>query len=117
MLLKRNRKYTNVVAQYSFFPNVREFVNMTTTFAIVCLAWVFFRADNLNHAFDYIQRLFTTFANTEKPHISKSTLLFIGLLFGIEWIGRRNKYALETLFVGRSIWIRWPFYYMLGDAL
>jgi len=113
MLLKKNRKYTNIVAQNTILPNVKEFVNIITTFAIVCLAWIFFRADNLKHALDYIQLLFTTYANNEIPYIFKPTLIFIGLLFAIEWIGRRNKYALQTLFIERKTVVRWGFYYVI----
>jgi len=113
MLLKRNRKYTDVVAQNTLFPSIREFFNMITTFAVVCLAWIFFRADNLNQAYTYIQRLFAKYTNTELPHLFKPTLICIAILFIIEWIGRRNKHALQKIFIRQKTWIRWSFYYAI----
>ena len=39
-----NRKNTNIVAENSFLPSVKEVLQMVLTFAITTLAWIFFRA-------------------------------------------------------------------------
>src|SRR5690606_19623225 len=54
LLLNRNRKNMETVAQGNVFPAVREMFGIAGTFALTVFAWVFFRAENLKHALLYI---------------------------------------------------------------
>src|SRR5690606_24894946 len=56
LLRKRNKVHTNVVAQDSVLPSIKELFQMLTTFALTVLAWVFFRAENVSMAFDFFYR-------------------------------------------------------------
>jgi D-alanyl-lipoteichoic acid acyltransferase DltB (MBOAT superfamily) len=58
-LLNRNRKHvTDVVAQTRKLPNLKELWQMSTTFAFVTFAWVFFRYDDDVHsALGYIKHI------------------------------------------------------------
>lgn len=41
-------------------------------------------------------------------------VIIITILFVIiEWMGRRNEYAIEKLFANNKKWIRWGFYYII----
>jgi len=59
LLFNRNRRYTtDVVAQNSFLPTVKELIQMLTTFTFVTIAWIFFRAKTLGQAIGYIKHSF-----------------------------------------------------------
>lgn len=41
-------------------------------------------------------------------------VLFLVIVFVIiEWIGRRNEYAIEKLFTNQKRWVCWGFYYLI----
>ena len=89
LLTGRNRRNTGDI---SGLPTLRELAGMTWTFAAVTVAWVFFRADSVGHAVDYIQG-WATLPTAEMPisQVSKTTLAWIGLTVGIDWFGKDNN--------------------------
>ena len=50
LLTNRNRNNIGVVAENTFLPSFKELFQMTTTFLLTVIAWVFFRAENILHA-------------------------------------------------------------------
>jgi alginate O-acetyltransferase complex protein AlgI len=56
-------------------PNLQALSKVLITFALVCFAWIFFRANNINDAFYVITHLFTGMFNEE-------TLMFVCSGFG-----------------------------------
>ena len=42
----------------SFYARLPKAIKIAFTFIVVCIAWVFFRADNLTHAINYLQAMF-----------------------------------------------------------
>ncbi|GGK60435.1 MULTISPECIES: MBOAT family O-acyltransferase [Flavobacteriaceae] len=111
LLLKRNRKNTNVVAENSFFPNWKELSQMSFTFFITIIAWVFFRANTIKDAFVYIRRLFLEMS-FQFPQVALKPIAFIGLLLIIEWLNRRNKHGL-VLDAIRAPILRWGIYFFI----
>ena len=63
LVLKKNRVHTDSVALNKVFPNAREFIQMAATFVLVTIAWVFFRAENIALATDYIYLMITDIFN------------------------------------------------------
>jgi D-alanyl-lipoteichoic acid acyltransferase DltB (MBOAT superfamily) len=58
LLLNRNRKHvSDVVAQDRKLPNFKEIWQMSTTFAFVTFAWIFFRADSIDTAVNFIKHI------------------------------------------------------------
>lgn len=114
LLAAQNRKNIEIVAAHHSFPKLKEVVQMSITFALVCLAWIFFRAENLTHALQYIQGLFsrTWLTVPDLPQGKKvvSTLIMIGILLLMEWQGRRQQYAFEVFGLKWERWQRWLFY-------
>src|SRR5690606_6209347 len=51
IFFETNRRNLDVVAQGRVFPNLREILSMGVTFGLTVIAWVFFRAKDLHHAF------------------------------------------------------------------
>ena len=98
LLLKKNRINTNTVAEYTFLPSLKEFFQMSLTFFLTLFAWIFFRAENLTQAFNYISRIFTEEFIGSKIAISITLYGIIILFLILEWIGRRSKYAIERMY-------------------
>ena len=110
LLAKRNRTHLSVVAQDSILPSITELVQMGLTFGLTVIAWVFFRAESVTHAVTYLKGLFSS-SLLSLPTIRPTNLLVLILFFiGIEWIGRRQHYAIEVLLLKQSRVIRWAFY-------
>ncbi|MFV0211133.1 MBOAT family protein [Empedobacter falsenii] len=112
ILLKTNRINLEIVAQDRFFPTFRELFNMMLTFALTVLAWIFFRANSITHAFEYIGGIFNqslfTFPTLRKSALA--TLFLVVFLLLTEWMGRRNNYGIEKLLLEKPRWVRWSFY-------
>lgn len=118
LLLNKNRANTNVVAEGKYLPSIRELFGMATTFSLAVLAWIFFRADNLSHAFSYISGIFSADLFS-KPHfhagdLVPNTLKLIVFFLLIEWLGRNQQYAIAKLEERlNNKFIRWTMYYGL----
>lgn len=122
LITNNNRVNVDTVAQGKFFPSVREFYGMATTFTLTVLAWVFFRAENIGHAVEYISTIFS-FSLFEAPsyEIMKSSYLiagFVVLFMLVEWLGREYTYAIANLETRiKQPYIRFSIYYILVIAV
>lgn len=96
LLLHRNRQHTtDVVAQNSWYPNLKEAGQMLATFSFVTFAWVFFRAETLPDAASYLQALLT------KWHMhggiqGGSVLAWAALLLALDWYLRHDERSLRV---------------------
>jgi len=123
MLLKKNRQHTNQVAENTILPNFREVFQMLLTFGLTTLAWVFFRAENLPHAYAYLQGMFSNTLFRVPEILPWELLVLIALLVLAEWIQRKKHHALEFYPSRRNYRVlRWSLYtglllmiYFLGD--
>ncbi|MEG1608057.1 MAG: MBOAT family O-acyltransferase, partial [Mucinivorans sp.] len=93
LLLKKNRKFTDTVAQSRWYPTVGELLNMGVTFFLVVIGWIIFRSDNITQAYDYLSHMFSASFFTMPVLMGKKALLFIVMLVVVEWVGRRNQHA------------------------
>lgn len=91
ILLGKNRKYTNMVAEGRCLPTFKECGQMLLTFALVVIGWIIFRADTLGMAWDYLCRIFT--AGSLKPVKGGLTFINIGLMLIVEWIQRSQSHS------------------------
>ncbi len=94
-----------------------DVVSVFVTFGLVVIGWIIFRAESVSDAFSYIasmfnQSLFAT-PNFNELGISTirlfSTLAFIPILLGVEWIQRGQRYVLDFQSVRRR-YVRWSIY-------
>jgi D-alanyl-lipoteichoic acid acyltransferase DltB (MBOAT superfamily) len=112
LLAGKNRVNTNLVAENRFFPTVKEVLQMLTTFILTVFAWIFFRAANINHAFEYISNIFSV-KLFSFPELFPSKVLCLVLIFLIiEWLGKKSQYAIEKVSSLSTI-LRWSFYFTL----
>lgn len=121
IIFKTNRNNLDVVAEGSYLPTFKELFSMILTFSLTVFAWIFFRAENLGHAINFIKGIFSK-SLFEIPNFSSigvSPVLFSLLFFflTLEWIGREQNYAIEKLGFTWSRAVRWTFYYTILYAV
>lgn len=101
----------NHISKYPFLWNAFW---MGTTFFLVMVGWVIFRADTTTDAISYIMSMFSNYTPSNNI-IGKIPLLWCGLLILIEWKTRFNENPL--VFSNKGIWkssfIRWGSYLAL----
>lgn len=117
MLANRNRQNMQVVAYGKIFPSIKEFTSIGITFALTVLAWVLFRADNMEHAFSCYSKIFSLslFSMPQvTPNLMVTVLIFC--FFIIEWIGRENEYAIEKLGFKWNWTFRYSMYFSIALA-
>lgn len=116
MLTKNNRSNLDIVAKGKYFPSIKEFISILLTFCLAVFAWIFFRAENLSHAFKYISGIFNEFDSffLEGTYSNYYTIfILIIILTIVEWLGREGQYALETLALGWNRSFRYILYYLI----
>lgn len=120
ILLGKNRKHTDVVAEGRFLPSVREFGQMLLTFVLVVFGWIIFRAPGIPSLVHYLQTMCSASIFT-MPYIIKSDssirlLLLLIVMAVMEWIGRSNEHALSFL-KGKPKTLQLVIYYAILVAI
>lgn len=107
----------NIVAKGKQFPSLKEFRYMIKTFSMIVFSLIFFRAENISHALDYIYRIFSSSLFSIPRHVfgiyGLITLLFIVFFMMVEWIGREGQHALASLSTKWKPIYRYLFYYFI----
>ena len=110
IVLNTNRNNIEIVAHHSILPSFKEMLQIGFTFFITTIAWIFFRAENMTHALSYIKGISTSLLRT--PQINSNAIsvkiLFLLLVFLllVEWMGRKNSFALENFKQTKPIYRR-----------
>jgi len=89
-VLNTNRKFlSSVVAETSFFPSIKEIMQMSINFFLVTVAWVFFRSENIESSFEYLYRMCSEFSLNihHKGQILRIIIPFVAL----EWLFRKDE--------------------------
>lgn len=117
LLTNKNRNHLDTVAQGKMLPSINELSMMVLTFTLTVFAWIFFRANNIEHAIAYISEilspsLFTLpkFAEIEKALV---ILLVVAIFVVIEWIGREEQYAIANIGINWKPSFRYALYYAI----
>jgi D-alanyl-lipoteichoic acid acyltransferase DltB (MBOAT superfamily) len=121
LLFKKNRINTNTVASGRYLPTVKEFFQMGITFSLTVFAWIFFRAESIGDALNYLSIIFsksiisTPYFN-EMRHALVTVILIIVFLF-VEWLGRDDQYAIERLGLKWQSMLRYAMYSLIILAI
>jgi len=111
LLSNRNRRNLDVVAENKYLPSIKELFSMGATFGLTVLAWIFFRAESIAHAFQMIGEIFSS-SLLKMPSIKPKVAIPLIIFFIIvEWFGRQNEYAIEKLGHQFPKPVRWVLYY------
>lgn len=121
LLIGRHRNNMLPVASGSFFPSFHDAVSILVTFSLTTIAWVFFRAESLNHALAYLTEMFSSSFFDVPSLPRKQDAVRIGLLIcvfvSIEWLGRESKYAIEKIGLKWRRVLRYAYYYAMIAAI
>ena len=95
LLTQSNRKSMEIVAKGKYLPTIKELSSMLFTFGLTVFAWIFFRAENLEHAFTYITELFSTslfsVPNFNDVNTTTTYILIIIIYDGLSgWVEKNN---------------------------
>jgi len=98
------------------FPKPKALFNMLLTFCLVTFGNIIFRADNLQHAFDFVRGILDVRSSFLVP-IEKSFILrcitVIFSMLSIEWLERKNQFGLEKLGIKWIPIFRYAMYYVI----
>lgn len=117
LLGQRNRKHLDIVGSNGNPIKLKELFKILLTFGLTVLAWVFFRAENLEHAFHYILGIFSASLFSLPEILPKTILLLLVLFLVIEWIGREDQFALQQFGLKWNKSLRYILYLSLIAAL
>lgn len=94
--------------------NIRipEFLSWIFTFIPVMIGWVFFRAEDMHIAQQYLQGMFDYSVDGLMPAADPGLLGSLALLFSVEWLNRKHRFGLD---IGRitHAYVRWSLYLFL----
>jgi len=111
LLMNKNRKNTDTVAEGKLLPTLKEIFQIGITFFITLIAWVFFRAESVYQAVHYIMGIFSKslFSLPEPSYMKLITA--IALFISAEWLQREKQHALQFDKAVLPKAVRWGLYY------
>lgn len=100
LLTNYNRHHIEVVAKNRNLPSFKELLLIGITFIVTVFTWIFFRAENIGHALQYVSDLFRNLGSflLLSNYFKYASLINLVLVFTIvEWMGRKEAYGLAIL--------------------
>jgi len=97
IITKTNRNNLEIVAKGKFLPTFKELFQMIITFSLAVFAWIFFRAENIGHALQYVSNIFSKSLFTIPTIRPSNLIILISIFMLIEWLGRGQQYAIAEL--------------------
>lgn len=120
LLLKGTVNANKTIAEGRLFPTFRELIRVLGTFLLVMFTLILFNSKSISQAFFYYKDLFSSslFSSVLLPEGMRNikltlTLVFIVIMFMIEWMGRKQLYAIASLGLNWYRPVRWVMYYIL----
>ena len=113
ILMGKNRKYRDNVAEGRLFPNLKELGQMLLTFFLVIIGWIIFRAESIGQAFEYFERMCSS-SILSAPDASGVTgfSVAIVLMLVVEWIQRGKPHALDIANIHSCV-LRYVIYFFV----
>ena len=115
ILLGKNRKYRNVVAEGRTLPSLRELGQMLLTFLLAMMGWILFRADSIEQAGQYYTHMFSTLFDGSPTLTSNmdAWVVFVAVtvMTVVEWLNRDREH--EFARQPRNRFLRWSGYIAL----
>ena len=118
-LMGRNRMYmNNVVAENSWFPSVKEIIQIMITFSLVTFSRVFFRSESISDAFGFIKQCYTNFSYESYDHPLGYRMVDYYILLGIfVWYEFRIRRDERAPFKFKSKYVRFLVYALVILAM
>ena len=118
ILLGKNRKYTNMVAEGRMLPTLKETGQMTLTFFLAVIGWIIFRAESIGQAWEYVCGVFSKSLLSEPELFSDKMVLVViplSVMLLVEWFQRGKGHGFDFGNSPRYKVVRWCIY--LSTAL
>lgn len=113
LLMGNSRNFKDTVAAGSVLPSWKECFQMGSTFFLVVIGWVIFRAETISEAYAYLVSMFT--AGGPFPHHGNDPFIYIAILLLVEWFQRNKEHGLQ--FASTGLWryavVRWSLYLII----
>ena len=93
ILMGKNRKYLNEVAEGRILPSLKETIQILFTFVLVSIGWILFRANSISQAWDYIT-LIPHWGILYTEGLVAAVLPAAGM-FATEWLQRTREHGLD----------------------
>ena len=88
-ILNTNRKYTtSIIAENTFLPSLKEFIQVGTTFLLVAIGWVFFRSETIGDSFGYLNHMIFDFSIPTKY---RSGVISVMVFVSIEYLIKKDE--------------------------
>ncbi len=115
ILLGKNRKYRNVVAEGRTLPSLLELGQMLLTFLLAMMGWILFRADSIEQAGQYYTHMFSTLFDGSPTLTSNMdawvVFVAVSVMTVVEWLNRDREH--EFARQPRNRFLRWSGYIAL----
>lgn len=112
LVTNRNRVHRNIVSEGKLLPSIKELSQITITFFLVTVTWVFFRSATIKGAIFFLKGIVSNPFHIESENLPIHVFVFIALMILVEWLGRNGKFALEEIDKTQKIF-RFGFYSFL----
>jgi D-alanyl-lipoteichoic acid acyltransferase DltB (MBOAT superfamily) len=109
-LLKDSRINIDIRTKDHFISSLIEFLKIGKTFSMVLITWIFFRAESLQHAFGYLQHLFSPSIFSVPKILPWDMIMIIALFLRIEWLQRQREHAFSLNHLNLPLILRWTVY-------
>jgi alginate O-acetyltransferase complex protein AlgI len=113
IIFNTNRTNLDIVAKGKHLPSFKDIFSIVITFGLTVFAWIFFRAENLNSAINYISGIFSNSLFSIPTLVPRKLMMLLLLFMVIEWIGREYEYAIADIGVRWYRPLRWALYYAI----
>ena len=96
ILMGKNRKYRDNVAEGRILPNLKELGQMLLTFFLVVIGWIIFRAESIGQAWAFIGQMCTSsiLSVPDAPGVTGFSVAIV-LMLVVEWVQRDKPHALD----------------------
>ncbi len=110
ILMGKNRKYRDIVAEGRILPSLQELGQMLLTFFLVTMGWILFRAESIGQALEYIDRIASpTLFSIPSASGYTGVCFAITLMIIVEWLQRKRLHALDVSVISSPV-LRYALY-------
>jgi alginate O-acetyltransferase complex protein AlgI len=112
LIVKEEKKTKKSIAEENihWLPSFKDLWMMSSTFGLICITWVFFRAKTISQAIDYFSYMFINYNIPTPFGYFKYALLIVALVV-IEWFNRSKAYPMQNWKFPTAV--RWSIYLLL----
>tara|TARA_Y100001970_G_C14214545_1_gene848867 strand:- start:1019 stop:2455 length:1437 start_codon:yes stop_codon:yes gene_type:complete len=113
LLMNKNRTNLDTVAYNKIFPSLKELSQIVITFTLTIFAWIFFRAESVKHAIQYINEIFSYSLFSMPTIFPKVHLIIILVFILLEWYGRNHETPIFHILNGHSKIVKFIICYLI----